>query len=97
MAMAIQALKLAEEKVASVVKAEAPRGFNAIHIAWISDFCMQLLRFVLQHLLLCSLLAFLNTHCLCLPGARSKVADECKVAVNTSAMMTPTAHAIRYS
>ena len=49
MAMAIQALKLAEEKVASVVKAEAPRGFNAIHIAWtcISYICMQLLRFVL--------------------------------------------------
>ncbi|CAK0782967.1 hypothetical protein CVIRNUC_006162 [Coccomyxa viridis] len=54
MAMAIQALKLAEEKVASVVKAEAPRG------------------------------------------ARSSVADGCKVAVNTSAMMTPTAHAIRH-
>ena len=49
MAMAIQALKLAEEKVASVVKAEAPRGFYAIHIAWtcISNICMQLLRFVL--------------------------------------------------
>ena len=33
MAMAIQALKLAAEKVASVVKAEAPKGLTALHIA----------------------------------------------------------------